>query len=293
MSNVWRSNTSVDAGVGARAPQLVMIVSGLTGCVVDATGEVGDDVIVIEAAGASDRYSCVTTSEPGCDFDVGLGASLFGAGECRPGIDFHVSSTDADPSKPLVLAIHGGRIEDGTAQLADAIADALGWDAYVFRAEPDSDTCAEAGWMHVTSTRFNSATARRLASARPSAVSLHGYQEANPARAGWPRDRWYVCVGGDHAAARAAFIADLNTPAITIDGRRVRAVDATTAGSATSAICGGLAGTGATNIANVPRDGGLQLELPRRLRARVAGLDGLAPDAELRDRLISAVEAAL
>jgi hypothetical protein len=84
----------------------------------------------------------------------------------------------------------------------------------------------------------------------------------------------------------------MNTPAFTIDQRRVFAIDATTAGSATSAVCGGLGGTGATNIANLPPDGGLQLELPRRLRARIAGLDGLAPSPTLRARLVAAVDAA-
>ena len=271
-------------------------VLALSACVVgpedDLAPDGEDELGSLEAAGASDRYSCVTTSEPGCDFDVGLGESLFGAGECTSGVDFHVSSRDADRSRPLVLAIHGGTIEDGTSQLAAMIVGELGWDWYVFRAEPTSDTCERASWMHVTSTRFNSANARRLALAHPAAVSLHGYSEKNPARAGWPQDRWFVCVGGDHAAARAAFIAHLNDPPFSIDGRQVRAVDATGAGSSTGAICGGLGGTGATNIANLPADGGLQLELPRRLRARLAGLDGLTPSATLRARMVTAVDAA-
>lgn len=278
-----------------RATPLLPAVALLGACVVEAIeaeGEEVEDVGVLEAAGAGDRYSCVTTSQPGCNFGIGIGESLFGAEECKPGVDFHVSSTDRDRTRPVILAIHGGRIEDGTAQLAAQLVAALGWDSYVFRATPTSATCEEASWMHVTSTRFNSTTARALAASHPAAVSLHGYAEGNRARAGWPQDRWFVCVGGDHAAARRAFIASLNDPPFSIDGRRVRAVDATTAGSATSNVCGGLGGTGATNIANLPRDGGLQLELPRRLRARIAGLDGLAPSATLRARVIAAVDAA-
>jgi phage replication-related protein YjqB (UPF0714/DUF867 family) len=268
------------------------------GCMIGDDGELAlagddaDDVGVIAAAGSGDRYACVTTSEPGCDFRVGIGRSLFGAGECRPGVDFHVSAAERDRSRPLVLAIHGGRIEDGTAQLAAMLVAELGWSSYVFRATPTSNTCEEVAWMHVTSTRFNSATARQLVRTHPAAVSLHGYSEQNPGRAGWPQDRWFVCVGGSHARARARFIASLNQAAFTIDQRRVHAVDATAAGSATSSICGGLGGTSAANIANLPRDGGLQLELPRRLRARLAGLDGLAPNSTLRARTIAAVRAA-
>jgi phage replication-related protein YjqB (UPF0714/DUF867 family) len=245
------------------------------------------------AAGVNDRYSCVTTSQPGCDFGIGIGQSLYGAGECKPDVDFHVSSRDTDRAHPLVLAIHGGAIEDGTAQYAAWLSTQLGWDWYVFRATPTSPACKQATWMHVTSGRFNSATARALVLSHPGAVSLHGYSEANPERAAaWPQSRWFVCVGGTDAQARAAFIASVNQPAFSVDGRRVYAYDATGAGNATSAVCGGLAGTGSTNIANLSADGGLQLELPRRIRARLAGLDGLAASPTLRARLHAAVGAA-
>ncbi|MBZ0237350.1 MAG: poly-gamma-glutamate hydrolase family protein, partial [Deltaproteobacteria bacterium] len=298
------SSTGIVTPIGASTLRRLWFAVALTGCEVAAIEsgdepETGtehehdaDDVGALGAAGAGDRYSCVTTSQPGCNFDVGIGESLFGAAECTSGVDFHVTSRDQDRSQPLVLAIHGGKIEDGTAQLASLLVAELGWDSYVFRATPTSATCDSASWMHVTSTRFNSATARALARSHPAAVSLHGYSETNPARAGWPQDRWFVCVGGDRAQARAAFIAALNQPAFSIDGRRVRAIDATTAGSATANVCGGLGGTGTTNIANLPPGGGLQLELPRRLRARVAGLDGLARSSTLRARLVDAVDAA-
>lgn len=302
-----RSRLQARRSPGARPPVaasthrlLLVLASFLTGagCTVGAVEEIPDDADDAElgelaAAGASDRYSCITTSQPGCNFAIGLGASLFGAGECHSGVDFHVSSRDADRSHPVILAIHGGKIEDGTGQLASQLVAALGWDYYVFHASPTSDTCDAASWMHVTSTRFNSSTARSLALSHPSALSLHGYNENNASRSGWPTDRWFICVGGSNATARARFIASINSPSFSIDGRRVRAVDATTAGSASSTVCGGLGGTGSTNIANLPPGGGLQLELPRRLRARIAGLDGLSSNATLRSRLVTAVRAAL
>jgi phage replication-related protein YjqB (UPF0714/DUF867 family) len=282
--------------VGPRAPHLLLacvLLFSVAACAPEPydPGESLDDDLLF-AAGSGDRYSCVTTSQPGCDLNVGIGESLFGAGECTSGVDFHVSSSDDDRARPVVLAIHGGLIEDGTAQLATLLAGQLGWDSYVFRATPTSASCEDVAWLHVTSTRFNSATARTLAQTHAGAVSLHGYSEANPARASWPQNRWFVCVGGDDAGARAAFIASLDQPPFSIDGRRVDAVDATAAGGATSAICGGLGGTGNSNIVNLTPGGGLQLELPRRLRARVAGLDGLAASPTLRARLVKAVDAA-
>ena len=268
-----------------------LLAAGLGGCEAPAAdgGMVEEGVV----AGVHDRYSCVTTSQPGCNFDIGIGKSLFGAGECRSGVDFDVSSRDASPAAPIVLAIHGGGIEDGTAQFAAYVADQLGWDDYIFSAHHASATCTQTQWMHVTSARFNSATARALASSHPSAVSLHGYDEGNPGRAGWPQDRYFICVGGGNAAARRAFIAGVNQPALDLDGRRVYAYDDTQAGNATGAVCGGLEGTSGANVVNLPPGAGIQLELPRHVRARLAGLDGLAVDATLRARLLQAIDGAL
>jgi phage replication-related protein YjqB (UPF0714/DUF867 family) len=243
-------------------------------------------------AGSNDRYSCITASQPGCDFAVGVGQSLFGAGECRSGVDFDVSSSDSARTRPLVLAIHGGGIEDGTAQFADHLRAQLGWDAYVFRARATGAGCQDTQWMHVTSNRFNSATARALAQSHPSAVSLHGYSESNPDRA-WARTRHVICVGGENASARAAFIRSINTQPLTVAGRTVQALDATDADNRTSTPCGGLQGTGRSNVVNLPPQAGIQLEMPRRIRAGLAGLDGHAADPALFRRITAAIDSAL
>jgi phage replication-related protein YjqB (UPF0714/DUF867 family) len=236
-----------------------------------------DDVDTTEdevTAGAGDRYACVTTSQPGCHFGIGTGKSLIGAGECLANVDYNISSSDTNRAQPIIFAIHGGLIEDGTAQLADHLVAQLGWDHYIFRARAVSATCKETRWMHVTSGRFNSATARALAFSHPSAVSLHGYNENSADRANWPQDTWFICTGGDHATARALFTSSINTPAFSIDGRRVRA-----------ATCDGIEGTGDTNVVNLPPNHGLQIELPRHLR--------LSSSATLRTRLTRAIDAAL
>jgi phage replication-related protein YjqB (UPF0714/DUF867 family) len=281
----------VDAKLHLALCSLLALGVGLCGCEAPAapTDQVEEGVV----AGTNDRYACVTTSEPGCNFDIGIGKSLFGAGECKSGVDFEVSSRDASPALPIVFAIHGGGIEDGTAQFAGYVADQLGWDFYAFAAHRTSASCKQTQWMHVTSGRFNSATARALAFSHPSAVSLHGYDENNPGRARWPQDRYFVCVGGANAAARAAFSASLDQPACDVDGRRVDAYDDTKSGNATGAVCGGLEGTSSGNVVNLPPGDGIQLELPRHLRARLAGLDGLAVDATLRARLVQAIDDAL
>ncbi len=215
------------------------------------------------------RAEALRDDAPDCCRD-----EVAGAGECLANVDYNISSSDTNRAQPVIFAIHGGLIEDGTAQLADHLVAQLGWDHYIFRARAVSATCKETRWMHVTSGRFNSATARALAFSHPSAVSLHGYNENSAERANWPQNTWFICTGGDHATARALFTSSVNTPAFSIDGRRVRA-----------ATCDGIEGTGDTNVVNLPPNHGLQIELPRHLR--------LSSSATLRTRLTRAIDAAL
>ena len=244
-------------------------------------------------AGSSDRYTCVTSTRSGCVEDVGIGKSLEDADECKEGVDYQVTTRDARPGSPLVLAIHGGRIELGTAEIGAFLSGALGWDHYTFVASPRSASCKEPRWMHVTSNRFNAAVAVDMAKRHPSAVSLHGYSEENPERP-WARgSKTYICVGGLHANARATFIRAMNTPAIEVEGRTVVAFDASRASDATSDICGGLQGQGLTNIVNQPSKNGVQLELPALLRAELAGTSGRAANETFRARLKRALEDAL
>lgn len=260
----------------------------------DEAGDLGDSTAEQDlVAGSSDRYSCVTSTRPNCDETIGVRRSLEDAHECLEGIDFAVTTTDKHGGDPLVLVIHGGKIELGTAEIGDLLAENLGWDQYALRAAPKSSTCKEARWMHVTANRFNAETAVDMAKRHPSAVALHGYSEDNAERS-WAREsKLFVCVGGLNADARAAFIRSLNTPALSVGSQTVVAFDAVDASDATSDICGGLQGKGPTNIVNQPSAKGLQLEMPMRFRTELVGSSGRAPNAELRRRVTSAVESAL
>src|SRR5262245_44194916 len=86
--------------VGRRAPTvhsrlrwLVCTLLMLAGCAPAEESEVAEEAI---AAGVNDRYSCVTTSQPGCNFNIGIGKSLYGAGECKQDVDFKITSSDQD-----------------------------------------------------------------------------------------------------------------------------------------------------------------------------------------------------
>jgi hypothetical protein len=46
-------------------------------------------------------------------------------------------------------------------------------------------------------------------------------------------------------------------------------------------------------VVNLPPEAGLQLELPRHIRARLAGLDRLSTSETLRTRIRQAIAAAL
>jgi phage replication-related protein YjqB (UPF0714/DUF867 family) len=107
----------------------------------------------------------------------------------KRGKDYEIQSWYR-PEKPLVFAIHGGNIESGTGELAQAIA-AQGWSLYHFKGitAPDYDhKIKQSGFMHLTSHKFNAPLALEMAQKSKDCLSLHGFSAL--------KHKVDFCVGG-------------------------------------------------------------------------------------------------
>jgi phage replication-related protein YjqB (UPF0714/DUF867 family) len=143
-----------------------------------------------------------------------------------------------------VMSPHGGGIEPGSTELADAIAGAA-YDFYDF-----SGTMSTRNFdLHITSTNFDEPLALDLVSAAETALAIHGASG----------DEEVVYVGGLDGALVGLLEAELRSAGFSVQ-------DPPPA----------LAGTSGANIVNLTRSGGgVQVELTRGLRERMfdGGLD--------------------
>src|SRR5690606_18299970 len=117
------------------------------------------------------------------------------ARENREGVDYEVRMTPVGKDRQLVMAIHGGNIEAGTTELAEAIAGKrMGYYSFV-GLHPDSRH------LHLTSTHFDEPRLESLLAEATRCLSVHGSygREAD------------FCVGGGNASARALFTQVLKT----------------------------------------------------------------------------------
>jgi phage replication-related protein YjqB (UPF0714/DUF867 family) len=145
-----------------------------------------------------------------------------------------------------VFAPHGGGIEPGTEELARAVARSCGATLYVLSAKRSSGN----GALHVTSTAMRPGVSRALDAALAAcrlAIALHGH--AHDARSIFVSGRAGPAAARAAAALRAAI------------GARWEVVDDP------ARIPPGLGGVAAENFVNRPAGGGVQIELPRALRA--------------------------
>lgn len=146
----------------------------------------------------------------------------------------------ARPSPLAVLAPHGGHMEPGSRQIAQAIAGAR----FSFYCFESLEKRARGQGLHITSTRFDEPRAMALLAASDIAIGVHGRKDKDDPVAVW--------VGGLHEPFRDA-ISDMLERA----------------GFAAKPVGEGhpLSGRDATNICNRGRLGaGVQLEMPARLR---------------------------
>jgi phage replication-related protein YjqB (UPF0714/DUF867 family) len=84
------------------------------------------------------------------------------------GRDFQIRTTTR-PGQVAVIAPHGGAIEPGTSELAEAIA-GTAFSFYAFEGTQPSDNRD----LHITSTRFREPRCEALVAASPLVITIHG-----------------------------------------------------------------------------------------------------------------------
>ncbi len=92
----------------------------------------------------------------------------------RIGVDFDIR-TASRSSDIVIMAPHGGRIEPGTSELAEAIAGS-DYDFYCFEGKKNRDN----NRLHITSTLFDEPEGRRLAQRARAILTVHGYHGDDP-----------------------------------------------------------------------------------------------------------------
>jgi phage replication-related protein YjqB (UPF0714/DUF867 family) len=178
----------------------------------------------------------------------------------REGVHYRVRVTPR-PSPIAILAPHGGWIEPGSSEAAEAIA-GTSFSLYCFESLMKR---AKGDGLHITSTRFDEPRALRLVAASHIVVGVHGRKDGS--------DEASIWVGGLHEALR-----ELVCAALLDGGFRARPV-----GEGHP-----LAGRDPANICNRGRAGaGVQLELPRALRI------SFSEETSRRDAFGAAVRRAL
>lgn len=142
----------------------------------------------------------------------------------------------------VVMALHGG-LERATYPLAEAIAERTGASLYAVVQPNDF-------WWHVPSTAYDPAMSEPLRTVighADIAVSLHGF--------GRPGLEDAVLLGGSHRRLAATLGATMREAGL-------RAIDAI------DGIPRGLRGLHAANPVNLPRRGGVQIEMSGGVRRR-------------------------
>jgi phage replication-related protein YjqB (UPF0714/DUF867 family) len=169
----------------------------------------------------------------------------------REGVDFRIRVVPREASV-AIIAPHGGWIEPGTSEIAEAIA---GDDYSLYRFEGLRDRPHEE--LPITSAKFDEPTCVGLVAACNQVVAVHG-------RAG--KQRQSVEVGGLDTVLRDAICKSLQDAGF----------------SAEIVTSGGFAARSPANICNRgAHRGGVQLEITRGLRdALVARRQGLADFAD-------------
>ncbi|RAS84837.1 poly-gamma-glutamate hydrolase family protein [Priestia endophytica] len=88
----------------------------------------------------------------------------------KEGVDYRIRYENRDTSI-AVFAIHGGRIEIGTSEVAEGLASRGDYSYYMFEGIKSQDN----GILHITSVKFDEPIARTLARHSQTMISLHGF----------------------------------------------------------------------------------------------------------------------
>ena len=161
----------------------------------------------------------------------------------REGIDYQIRSHKR-PSRIAVIAPHGGKIEEHTAEIAEAIAGEH-FSFYAFEGIKRGRNHD----LHITSTRFDEPECVALLEGAELVVAVHGLHDASAE---------YVCVGGLRADVGERLLEALRESGFDAreDGERGKHPD---------------------NLCNRPGPG-LQLEISRALREKLQ--DGTSEQEE-------------
>lgn len=95
--------------------------------------------------------------------------------ETKEGIDWKKETRDQG-SQVLIVAPHGGNIEQGTSELTKLLAQQGGYDYFSFEAiRPSNNT-----QLHVTSTHYDDPTLHQMVEGRSATISIHGAKGDDP-----------------------------------------------------------------------------------------------------------------
>lgn len=155
------------------------------------------------------------------------------------GASYQVLSLDRNASV-AAIAIHGGRIEEGSDTLAELIAGA-DLNFYAFIAKKPANNRE----LHVTSTHFNDPRLLALATKSKIMISIHGFKE---------EEKDEICVGGGNVALRDLIATDLSALKL---------------GISITTPCAQFGGSDARNPVNRSSLQGVQLELSGHLRKKL------------------------
>ena len=158
----------------------------------------------------------------------------------REGRDFEVVARRG-AGGTVILAVHGGRIEPGTAEIASAVA---GSDhgLYLFRGIRPRDNAA----LHLASTRFDDPRALALVAEARKVISIHGCRGEGD----------FLVIGGRDGVRRALLKSAMLAAGIHVNPQAPARI----------------LGRHRHNICNRGRDGrGVQLEISAGLRRRLLG----------------------
>jgi len=162
------------------------------------------------------------------------------AAEKTEGVDFLITALNRQ-HPVTIFAIHGGKIEIGTSELALAIA-GEDYNLYLFEGILPENNFTE---LHLTSNNFDEPRALNLAASSIDCLSLHGFADKLQER---------ICLGG------------LNFPLIEKVANALRELEEP---PVLNYFCKNLEGKGETNIVNRCQNKGVQLEFSSKLRNRL------------------------
>lgn len=155
------------------------------------------------------------------------------------GTDYKVSVYDRGVNS-TILAIHGGNIDEGTSNIAKAVAK-NDLNLYLFEGLKAPD---EGIKLHITSHRFDEPRALKLVSHSKKCISIHGFRS----------EENVVCLGGNDKKLMLAIHDFLKSKNFDFK---------------IQSFCKALEGTHAKNIVNKCADAGVQLEFSTVLRKKM------------------------